>query len=62
MNAQQNQVLALAPVSAETGSKKHLLMIFERIRTLAASGKTDADFKSIEKLARSGASALYTRL
>ena len=58
-----NQALALAPVSAETGSKKHLLMIFERIRALAASGKdTPEVLKNIEKLALSGASALYTRL
>lgn len=63
MIAQKNQALVLAPVSAETGSKKHLLMVFERIRALAASGKTDAEvLKNIEKLARAGASALYTRL
>jgi len=62
MITQQNQALALASVSAETGSKKHLLMVFERIRALAASGKTNAEvLKNIEKLARSGASSLYTK-
>ena len=59
----KNQALALAPVSPETGTKKHLLMVFEKIRALAASGKdTPEVLKSIEKLARAGASALYTKI